>query len=335
MSVPVYPGSVAHNSGQHRQLATTAASDQETQSETTSTHTGTPSLTDSAPIGAALHGSATPSQVPLPASSAQAPSHLGTIHDVDESDHDSLYQDVPSGQGSRPVSRPLSRSAGPGPVNTYDPYDPYSQPEAPLHFPQAPMSPQFASPNAHPQAMATGLLQPTRPALVHRASSRNADRGHPFSVEQMATDAVAGPHQDNFRADHQEPFFDPTWHDFMQEEPLEMPFFDHVVQRYGEFGPVEKARLAMRQFFSFCITFSVLGAVLFVSIAHAMNPFAKRPPRSRADREYETRITGERGSARVQYYCEVRFTLPTYEHQLTEAANPVLGLHVRRVRYCH
>lgn len=158
-------------------------------------------------------------------------------------------------------------------------------------------------------ATATGLLQQPRPALVHRTSSRNPDRGHPFAVERRATDADNVVGADLHKSDRLQPFFDPTWDDFMHEEPLEMPFFDHVVQRYGEFNTVDKIRLGVRQFLSFLITSVILSCVLVLSIANAMNPFAKRLPRSRADREYETRITGERGSARVQYYCEVRSLL--------------------------
>lgn len=254
--------------------------------------------------------------------------NLDPIPDADESDHGSQYQDVESRPQSRAASwagsqpRAPSRresqdpNAGGAAFIPEDPYDPFAHQDG-VRFDE-PAAGAYPIPG-HNQAVATGLLQQPRPALVRRSSSRMADRGHPFSVEHRATNAGMHNGPEGHPADEEEAFFDPTWQDFMQEEPLEMPFFDHVVQRYGEFGPLEKAQLAMRQFLSFCLTFGVLSLVLVLSIFNSMNPFVKRPPRSRADREYETRITGERGSGRVQYYCEVRELLPGWDGPLRDA----------------
>lgn len=267
------------------------------------TETGTPSWTESAPTSA--RGSVPGGPRHLLSPRAASPD-LAPIPDLGESELGSDYLDAnttPSSGGSRPGSRAAGDAYAGG---AHGSFAQPNQSDA-VRFQQPP--PGTYTPS-HEYAVATGLLQPHRPALAHRASSRDADRGHPFSVEHMSTDAELR-RGDAHPADHQQPFFDPTWDDFLHEKPLELPFFDHVVQRYGDFGPVQKARLAVRQFLSFLLTFGVLSAVLVASIVHAMNPWAKRPPRSRADREYETRITGERGSGRVQYYCEVR-SVPTF-----------------------
>ncbi len=135
--------------------------------------------------------------------------------------------------------------------------------------------------------------------------------GHQFQVERIAGEGELRPGHDGgyqpFGADgqHQEPFFDPTFEDYTHEQPLEMPFFDHVVQDYGSFGFLQRNRLRFRQALSFLLTLGGLGAVVALAFASYFNPFTKRPPRARADREYERRMTGERGSGRVQYYAEV------------------------------
>lgn len=335
MSIPVYPGFGRRGDQGYTHPPSESEHSFEA-AEMSSSHTGTPSLTDSMPEGSVARGYALQHPAAEP--------DLDPIPDADEfSDRASHYQDVesnPSRRGSRLAShtgsRPQSRAANPQQgYLLHDAQDPFAHDdEAGVRF-QPPLAGHF-SPAHGQQAMATGLLQQPRPALVRRSSSRNADRGHPFSVEHMPTEAEVDHAGDIHAADHQEPFFDPTWASFMQEGPLEMPFFDHVVQRYGEFGLGKKFRLAIRQFFSFCLTFGVLNVVLVTSIFQAMNPFAHRPPRSRADREYETRITGERGSGRVQYYCEVRppqplsFLLLCSIQQITDlgCVFTVLGLHL-------
>ncbi|PWN27796.1 alpha/beta-hydrolase [Jaminaea rosea] len=101
-----------------------------------------------------------------------------------------------------------------------------------------------------------------------------------------------------------EPFFDPTFPSYEEEEPLEMAFFDHVVQDYGEMGIVGKTRLFVRQSLSFGLTLGALGGILVLAFAAYFNPFKKQRPRAKPDREYERRITGERLSGRPEYYAE-------------------------------
>jgi len=48
-----------------------------------------------------------------------------------------------------------------------------------------------------------------------------------------------------------------------------------------------------------------MGLVLVAAFASYLNPLKKSPPKAKADREYERRITGERLSARTAYYAEV------------------------------
>lgn len=99
-------------------------------------------------------------------------------------------------------------------------------------------------------------------------------------------------------------FFDPTFPSYEEEEPLEMVFFDHVVQDYGEMGIVGKTRLFVRQSLSFGLTLAALGGILVLAFAHYFNPFKNAPKGAKADREYERRITGERLSGRPEYYSE-------------------------------
>ncbi|CAO1638025.1 unnamed protein product [Parajaminaea phylloscopi] len=99
-------------------------------------------------------------------------------------------------------------------------------------------------------------------------------------------------------------FFDPTFPSYEDEGPLEMAFFDHVVQDYGTMGIIGKTRLFVRQSLSFGLTLAALGIVGVLAFAHYFNPFKKSPPRAKPDREYERRITGERLSGRPEYYAE-------------------------------
>ena len=152
--------------------------------------------------------------------------------------------------------------------------------------------------------------QPANPPAV--TQHYGSGRGHDFTVEHQKTDGDQVGNYDPYgtraaeAAGHQEPFFDPTFEDYTHEAPLEMPFFDHVVQDYGEFGFFNRMRLRVRQGISFLLTLGALGLVVVASFVWYLNPLAKKPPRARADREYERRVTGERGSGRVQYYAEVR-----------------------------
>ncbi|KAN0060730.1 cholesterol esterase [Thecaphora frezii] len=104
---------------------------------------------------------------------------------------------------------------------------------------------------------------------------------------------------------HEEPaFFDPTFPDYRDEAPLQMPFFDHVVADYGHYGFINKVHLNFRQLISFGISTLGVSIVLVAAYVAYLNPFRKSPPRAKADREYERRITGERGSGRPAYYAE-------------------------------
>lgn len=128
----------------------------------------------------------------------------------------------------------------------------------------------------------------------------------PIHVEEGATpgerDTEYRQHLQNQYDDNA--FFDPTFPSYEDEGPLEMPFFDHVVQDYGEMGIVGKTRLVIRQTFSFFVSLGALGGVVVLAFAAYLNPFKKSPRRSRPDREYERRITGERLSGRPEYYAE-------------------------------
>lgn len=99
-------------------------------------------------------------------------------------------------------------------------------------------------------------------------------------------------------------FFDPTFPSYEDEEPLEMAFFDHVVQKYPDMGIVGRTRLFIRQSLSFGLTLATLVLLVILAFAHYFNPFKQTPPRARSDREYERRITGERLSGRPEYYAQ-------------------------------
>lgn len=122
MSIPVYPGFGRGRRGD--QGYTHAPSDSEHSfeaAEMSSSHTGTPSLTDSMPQGSVTRASAPYQQQhqPHPSTTAAEPD-LDPIPDADEvSDRASQYQDVqsiPSRRGSRLAnsrtggSRPQSRA---------------------------------------------------------------------------------------------------------------------------------------------------------------------------------------------------------------------------------
>lgn len=146
--------------------------------------------------------------------------------------------------------------------------------------------------------------------------------GHHFDVEHVQTTG------DTYHLD-QEPqeFFDPTFGDYQEEPPLEMVFFDHVVQNYGEMNLFNKGRLFIRQTVSFFATLIGLGAVMAFAFASYFNPFKKSPPRARGDREYERRMTGERFSGKPQYYSNV--SVHTCFYIFSDPSLTVLGIPLR------
>lgn len=207
------------------------------------------------------------------------------------------------------ASRPRSRAAA------YEDEDPFSDRSAAGnggHQPAMPSNAGGAHAASYDYAEQGQAAAPYSGQQQQQYSQHHAPQpGHDFQIEHVHTDGEFDSRGNEWRgADaqasaQQEPFFDPTFEDFTHEAPLEMPFFDHVVQDYGSFGTFQKLRLTFRQTVSFLLTLGALGLILVASFAWYLNPFAKKPPRARADREYERRVTGERGSGRVQYYAEV------------------------------
>ncbi|KAJ1579453.1 hypothetical protein NDA11_006978 [Ustilago hordei] len=122
------------------------------------------------------------------------------------------------------------------------------------------------------------------------------------------------------------PFFDPTFPGYQEEAPLEMPFFDHVVAGYGNYGTFQRIRLNIRQAISFVLSTAALGIVLVAAYFAYLNPFKKSPPKAKADREYERRITGERGSARPAYYAEF-WGYQCDEHEIVTQGGWILKAH--------
>ncbi|PWO00086.1 alpha/beta-hydrolase [Tilletiopsis washingtonensis] len=145
-------------------------------------------------------------------------------------------------------------------------------------------------------------------------------RGHHFDVEHSGTAQAKREQEDG------EPFFDPTFPSYQEEEPLDMVFFDHVVQNYGSIGTIGKLRVQFRQIVSFGLTTATMGLVILVAFANYFNPFHKSPPRAHADREYERRITGERLSGRPQYYSEF-WGYRCDEHEIVTEGGWILKAH--------
>lgn len=146
-------------------------------------------------------------------------------------------------------------------------------------------------------------------------------RGHHFDIEQVHT--TGDTMQQQAPA---EPFFDPAFDDYNEEPPLEMVFFDHVVQNYGEMNLFNKIRLFIRQSASFGLTLGGLGLVLVMAFAAYLNPRKKSPPRARGDREYERRMTGERFSGRPQYYANY-WGYRCDEHEIVTEGGWILKAH--------
>lgn len=154
----------------------------------------------------------------------------------------------------------------------------------------------------------------------YRQQDPTSGRGHHFNVEHVRTTGDTAP-----APDAQE-FFDPTFGDYEDEPPLEMVFFDHVVQNYGEMNLFNKTRLFIRQTASFFLTFAGLGIVLVVAFAAYLNPMKKAPPRARGDREYERRMTGERFSGKPQYYANY-WGYRCDEHEIITEGGWILKAH--------
>lgn len=129
--------------------------------------------------------------------------------------------------------------------------------------------------------------------------------GRDVDVADVPTETVD--RNDDYRRHVQDEngvFFDPSFPSYEQEEPLEMPFFDHVVQNYPTMGVIGRSRLFFRQSVAFGLSLAGLGLVLVCAFASYFNPLKKSPPKAKPDREYERRITGERLSGRPEYYSE-------------------------------
>ncbi|PWN46755.1 alpha/beta-hydrolase [Violaceomyces palustris] len=158
-----------------------------------------------------------------------------------------------------------------------------------------------------------------------RFSNRSA---RPPRVEIMHTqnEEAAAILNDYTRRQQEEPYFDPSFPNYRDEQPLDMPFFDHVVADYGNYGFFNRLRVNFRQLVSFGLTTSALGLVLVLAYAHYLNPFKKSPPRAKADREYERRITGERGSSRTAYYAEF-WGYRCDEHEIITEGGWILKAH--------
>ena len=147
----------------------------------------------------------------------------------------------------------------------------------------------------------TEVTDTTNPVDDSETEQAPSIHGRPPRVEVLPQ----GPSQrGDYRVEDEGPFFDPTFPDYRDEAPLQMPFFDHVVADYGEYGLFNKIRLNFRQLVSFGLSTAALSTVLFAAYFVYLNPFKKSPPKAKTDREYERRITGERGSGRPAYYAE-------------------------------
>ncbi|KAJ1022440.1 hypothetical protein NDA16_003429 [Ustilago loliicola] len=150
---------------------------------------------------------------------------------------------------------------------------------------------------------------------------REVEPSRPARVEIMRDPGTREyPHRD------ERPFFDPTFPNYQDEAPLEMPFFDHVVADYGNYGTFQRIRLNIRQAISFAISTAALGTVLFAAYFSYFNPFKKSPPKAKADREYERRITGERSSGRPAYYAEF-WGYQCDEHEIVTEGGWILKAH--------
>lgn len=76
------------------------------------------------------------------------------------------------------------------------------------------------------------------------------------------------------------------------------------VPQYDEPSILTRLSLMMHQTFSDLVTGISMLVVANMAVLWLTNPLRKRLPRARTDPEYEQRITGERLSERVEYYCE-------------------------------
>ncbi|KAM0755767.1 alpha/beta-hydrolase [Meredithblackwellia eburnea MCA 4105] len=81
----------------------------------------------------------------------------------------------------------------------------------------------------------------------------------------------------------------------------------HTVPLYPTPTFVRTCFLTGFQIGSFLMTSLAFNLLFFISlfsyITHKLNPFAKNPPRGKVDKEWEQRISGERFSARAEYYA--------------------------------
>ena len=150
---------------------------------------------------------------------------------------------------------------------------------------------------------------------------RQVEPSRPPRVEIMRDPGA----QEYYHRD-ENPFFDLTFPGYQEEAPLEMPFFDHVVAGYGNYGTFQRIRLNIRQAISFVLSTAGLGIVLVAAYFAYLNPFKKSPPKAKTDREYERRITGERGSGRPAYYAEF-WGYQCDEHEIVTQGGWILKAH--------
>ncbi|EPQ30144.1 uncharacterized protein PFL1_02261 [Pseudozyma flocculosa PF-1] len=184
--------------------------------------------------------------------------------------------------------------------NTDDPFsdDTSRPPRQSTTVRDAPVEDQVSE-STQPLADDRGVEGPFADTEATQPRSGRRRRHRPAQVERVGTQPNAPDRDDDEPA-----FFDPTFPDYRDEAPLQMPFFDHVVADYGNYGLFNRIRLNFRQLVSFGISTSAMGIVLVAAYFAYLNPFKKSPPRAKTDREYERRITGERGSGRPAYYAE-------------------------------
>lgn len=100
-------------------------------------------------------------------------------------------------------------------------------------------------------------------------------------------------------------YYNPKYQSPREEDPESFPvIYHHTVGEFGEFGPFMRLYVELRQLVMFVISSVSLGAVIPIAYAWYFNPFRSKPPKARADIEFDERITGERLSERPQYYAE-------------------------------
>ncbi|TKY84509.1 hypothetical protein EX895_006410 [Sporisorium graminicola] len=200
--------------------------------------------------------------------------------------------------------------------NTQDPFDEQNARPQEAHEPNSEAAPR--APRRSEASDADAAYEDASDEF----DGRPAEPSRPSRVEVVRDPGARGnyPHRD------ERPFFDPTFPNYQAEAPLEMPFFDHVVADYGHYGLFQRLRLNFRQAISFLISTTALGTVLFAAYFSYFNPFKKSPPKSKADREYERRITGERGSGRPAYYAEF-WGYQCDEHDIVTEGGWILKAH--------